>query len=142
LCVCHGCFVLLTRGRLETRPEVALGSSPELYVLLSCRSESLPFGLFQSPKIKCWADLSRRECDELTHYCIFGENSVSLQMPCGTCVSGHPKQNFIDLASTWAPCQDLANHNLWTASLLLALKQAHQVFLTDLDEWSVNGPAP
>ena len=44
----------------------------------------------------------------------------------------HPEQNFIDLASTWAQGQDLANPDPWPAPILLALKQAHQVLLTDM----------
>jgi len=43
----------------------------------------------------------------------------------------HSEQNFIDLASTWAPGQDLAKRDLWTAPILIAIKQAHQVLLTD-----------
>ena len=56
----------------------------------------------------------------------------------------HAEQNFIDLASTWAPGQDLANPDQWSAPSLLALKQAHQVLLTDFGchEWSINEPAP
>ena len=36
----------------------------------------------------------------------------------------HAEQNFIDLASTWAPGQDLANPDQWSAPILLDLKQA------------------
>jgi len=56
----------------------------------------------------------------------------------------HAEQNFIDLASTWAPGQDLANPDQWSAPVLLAPKQAHQVLLTEFSfhEWSINGPAP
>ena len=55
-----------------------------------------------------------------------------------------PSKNFIDLAKTWAPGQDLANPDQWSAPILIALKQAHQVLLTDFGrhEWSINGPAP
>ena len=58
-------------------------------------------------------------------------------------VCSHAEQNFIDLAKTWAPGQDLANPDQWSAPILLDLKQAHQVFLTDFGchEKSVNGPA-
>ena len=55
--------------------------------------------------------------------------SVSLVQWLGFC--SHTEQNFIDLASTWAPGQDLANPDQWSAPILLALKQAHQVLLTD-----------
>ena len=34
-------------------------------------------------------------------------------------------RNFIDLAKTWAPGQDLANPDQWSTPILLALKQAH-----------------
>jgi len=56
----------------------------------------------------------------------------------------HAEQNFIGLASTWAPGQDVANLDQWSAPILLALKQAHQVLLTDFGfhEWSIDGPAP
>jgi len=49
----------------------------------------------------------------------------------------HPEQNFIDLASKWAPGQ-------WSAPSLLALKQAHQVLLTEFGchEWSIDRLAP
>jgi len=62
--------------------------------------------------------------------------SVSLVQWLGS--GSHPKQNFIDLASTWGPWQDSANPDLWNA-----LKQAHQVLLTDVGcyEWSIDGPA-
>jgi len=55
----------------------------------------------------------------------------------------HSEQNFIDLASTWAPGQDLANPDQWTTPIMIALKQAHHVLLTELGchEWSINGPA-
>jgi len=45
-----------------------------------------------------------------------------------------------DLASTWAPGQDLINLDQWSAPILLALKQ----LLTDFGchEWSIDGPAP
>jgi len=33
------------------------------------------------------------------------------------------EQNFIDLASTWPPGQDLTNPDQWSAPILLALKQ-------------------
>jgi len=68
--------------------------------------------------------------------------SVSLVQWLGFC--SHAEQNFIDLASTWAPGQDLANLVQWSAPILLALKQAHQILLTDFGchEWSINGPAP
>jgi len=56
----------------------------------------------------------------------------------------HAEQNFIDLACTWAPGQDLSNPDQWFAPILLALKQAHQVLLTNFGshEWSIDGPAP
>jgi len=68
--------------------------------------------------------------------------SVSLVQWLGFC--SHAKQNSIDLASTWAPGQDLANPDQWSAPILLALKQAHQVLLTEFvcHEWFTNGPAP
>jgi len=68
--------------------------------------------------------------------------SVSLVQWLGFC--SYAKQNFIDLASTWAPGQDLANPDQWSAPILLALKQAHQVLLTDFvcHEWSIDGPSP
>jgi len=50
--------------------------------------------------------------------------SVSLVQWLGLC--SYPEQNFINLASTWAPGQDLANLDQWSAPILLALKQAHQ----------------
>ena len=55
----------------------------------------------------------------------------------------HSEQNFIDLASTWAPGQDLDNLDLWTAPILIALKQAHQVLLTDFGfyAWCIDGLA-
>jgi len=56
--------------------------------------------------------------------------SVSLVQWLGFC--SHAEQYFIDLASTWAPGQDLANPDQWSAPIFLALKQAHQVLLTDL----------
>ena len=60
----------------------------------------------------------------------------------GFCI--HAEQSFIDLASTWAPGQDLANPDQWSAPVLLALKQAHKVLLTNFGchEWSIDGPAP
>jgi len=56
----------------------------------------------------------------------------------------HPEQNFIDFASTWGPGQDSANHDLWTAPILIALKQADQVLFTEFGchEWILDGPAP
>ena len=53
------------------------------------------------------------------------------------------EQNFIDLASTWPPGQDLTNPDQWSAPILLALKKAYQVLLTDFGchAWSINGPA-
>ena len=68
--------------------------------------------------------------------------SVSLMQLLAFCT--HAEQNFIDLASTWAPGQDLANPEQWSAPIFLALKQAHKVLLTDFGchEWSVDGPAP
>jgi len=68
--------------------------------------------------------------------------SVSLVQWLGFC--SHAEQNFIDLASTWAPGQDLANPDQWSAPILLALKQADKVLLTDFGchEWSIDGPAP
>ena len=52
-------------------------------------------------------------------------------------------QNFIDLARTWASGQDLANPDQWSAPVLLALKQAHQVLLTDFGchEWTAPASA-
>ena len=58
--------------------------------------------------------------------------SVSLVQWLGFCI--RPEKNSIDLASTWAPGQDLLNPDLWTAPILLAPKQAHQVLLTESDE--------
>jgi len=68
--------------------------------------------------------------------------SLSLVQCLGFC--SYAEQNFIDLASTWAPGKDLANPDQWSAPILLALKQAHKVLLTDLGchEWSLDGPAP
>jgi len=57
--------------------------------------------------------------------------SVSLVHWLGFC--SYPEQNFIDLASTWAPGQDLANPDQWSAPILIALKQAHHVLLTDFE---------
>jgi len=56
----------------------------------------------------------------------------------------HPEQNYIDLANTWGPGQDLANLDVQTALFLIALQQARQVLLTNFgcDEWSIDGPAP
>jgi len=56
----------------------------------------------------------------------------------------HAEQNFIELASTWAPSQDFANPDQWSAPILLALKQAHTVLLTNFEchEWYIDGPAP
>jgi len=67
--------------------------------------------------------------------------SVSLVKRLGFC--SHAEQNFIDLASTWAPGQDLANPDQWSVLILPVLKQAHPVLLTDFGchEWSINGPA-
>jgi len=67
--------------------------------------------------------------------------SVSLVQWLGFC--SHAEQNFIDLASIWAPGQDIANPDQWSAPILLALKQAHQVLLTDFGchAWSINEPA-
>ena len=64
--------------------------------------------------------------------------SVSLVQWLGFC--SHAEQNFIELASTWAPGQDLTNLDQWSAPILLALKQAHQVLLTDFGchEWSTS----
>jgi len=68
--------------------------------------------------------------------------SVSLVQWLGFC--SHSEQNFIDLASTWAPGQDLANPDQRTALILIALKQAHHILLTEFEchEWSIDGPAP
>jgi len=55
--------------------------------------------------------------------------SVSLVQWLSFC--SHAEQDYIDLASTWAPGQDLANPDQQSAPILLALKQAHQVLLTD-----------
>jgi len=68
--------------------------------------------------------------------------SVSVVQWLGFC--SHSEQNFIDLASTWAPGQDLANQYQWTAPILLALKQAHHVLLTEFGchERSIEGSAP
>jgi len=68
--------------------------------------------------------------------------SVSLVQWLGFC--SHAEQNFIDLANTWAPGQDLANPDQWSASILFALEQAHQVLLTDFvcHELSIDGPSP
>jgi len=54
------------------------------------------------------------------------------------------RAEFIDLASTWAPGQDLTHPDQWSAPVLLALKQAHQVLLTEFGchEWSIDGLAP
>jgi len=38
----------------------------------------------------------------------------------------HPEQDCIDLAITWALSQALANPDIWTTSILLALEQAYQ----------------
>jgi len=56
----------------------------------------------------------------------------------------HAKHNCIVLASTWAPGQDLANPDQWSALILLALRHAHRVLLTEFGchEWSIDGPAP
>jgi len=62
----------------------------------------------------------------------FFSASVSLVQWLGFC--SHAEQNFIDLASTWAPGQDLASPGQWSARILLALKQAHQVLLTDFGD--------
>jgi len=68
--------------------------------------------------------------------------SVSLVQCLGFC--SHPEQNFIDLASTWGPGQNLANPDQCAAPILIALKQAHHVLLTDFrcHEWSIDGPPP
>jgi len=68
--------------------------------------------------------------------------SVSLVQWLGFC--SHAEQNFIDLASTWTPGQDLANPDQLSAPTLLALKQAQKVLLTDFGchEWSLDGPVP
>jgi len=68
--------------------------------------------------------------------------SVSLVQWLSFC--SHAEHNFIDLASTWAPGQDLANPDKWSATILLALKRAHQILITDFGchEWSIDGPAP
>ena len=68
--------------------------------------------------------------------------SLSLVQCLGFC--SYAEQNFIDLASTWAPGKDLANPDQWSTPILLALKQAHKVLLTDLGchEWSLDGPVP
>ena len=68
--------------------------------------------------------------------------SVSLVQWLGFC--SHAEQNFIDLASTWGPGQELTIPDQWSAPILLALKQAHQVLPTDFccHEWSIDGPAP
>jgi len=67
---------------------------------------------------------------------------MSLAQWLGFC--SHAEQNFIDLASTWAPGQDLANPDQCSAPILLALKQAHKVLLTDFGchEWSIDGQPP
>ena len=68
--------------------------------------------------------------------------SVSLVQWLGFC--SHAKHNCIVLASTWAPGQDLANPDQWSALILLALRHAHRVLLTEFGchEWSIDGPAP
>ena len=68
--------------------------------------------------------------------------SVSLVQWLGFC--SHAHQNFIDLATTWAPGPDSANPDQYSAPILLALKQAHKYLLTDFGchEWSIDGPAP
>jgi len=65
--------------------------------------------------------------------------SVSIVQWLGFC--NHPEQNIIYLTSTWAPGQDLDNLGQLTARILIALKQTHQVLLTDLGchEWSIEG---
>ena len=67
---------------------------------------------------------------------------VSLVHWLGFC--SHAEQNLIVLASTWAPGQDVANPDQWSAPILLALKQAQQVLFTDFacHEWSIDGPSP
>jgi len=72
----------------------------------------------------------------------FYAESVSLVQWLGFC--SHGEKNFIELASTWASGQDLANPDQWSAPILLALKQAHQALLTEFSchEWPINGPAP
>jgi len=57
--------------------------------------------------------------------------SVCLVQWLGFC--SHTEQNFIDLASKWDLGQDLANLDQRSAPILLALKQAQQVLLTE--EW-------
>jgi len=68
--------------------------------------------------------------------------SVPLVQWLGVC--SHSEQNFMDLPSTCAPGQDLANPDQWTAPILIALKKAHHVLRTEFgwNEWSINGPAP
>jgi len=51
--------------------------------------------------------------------------SVSLVQRLGFC--SYPEQDFIEFARTWASGQDLANPDQWTVSILIALKQTHQV---------------
>jgi len=46
--------------------------------------------------------------------------AVSLVQWLGFC--SHSHQNFINLASAWAPGQDSANPDQWSAPILLALK--------------------
>ena len=55
-----------------------------------------------------------------------------------------PSRILLTLPGHGPPGQDLANPDQWSAPILLALKQAHQVLLTDFGchEWSINGPAP
>ena len=54
------------------------------------------------------------------------------------------RAEFLDFASTWASGQDLASQDLWTAPILIALKQADQVLFTEFGchEWILDGPAP
>ena len=68
--------------------------------------------------------------------------SVSLVQWLGFC--SHAEHNVTDLASTWAPGQDLANLDQLSALILLALKKVHQVLLTDFycHACSIDGPAP
>ena len=68
--------------------------------------------------------------------------SVSLVQWLGFC--SHSKQNFIDLASTWAQGQDLAKPDQWTSPISIALKQVHHVLLTEFGchGWLIDGPAP
>ena len=70
--------------------------------------------------------------------------SASVSLLPWLCFCSHSKQNFIDLASTWAPGKDLANLDQWTAPILITLEQAHHILLTEFacHEWSIDWPAP